>query len=140
MINDYKYIHYKETIKDCKKALLDYQISSIPIIGNIYKKIFKIYTDSGFCEYWKFTLNKEFNGNSLYYKFDEPEFIFSDFKPEEKYDEYFWFKPGELEPRIKILKNCISNLNKYFKMEEDAYKIERKKLKTSKDYFNIDDL
>lgn len=114
------YIEFKEkyetNLKIYKKALRDYKISSIPLIGYLYRKFFNIYTEDGLCAYFKFTLNKKFE--------DFEEFT----APTTKYkeDEEFYYKPGDLKPRIFLIeqailsvKYSIENLNQYYKKKKD---------------------
>lgn len=109
------YIEFKEkyetNLKIYKRALIDYKISSIPLIGYLYRKFFNIYTEDGLCAYFKFTLNKKFE--------DFEEFTAPLTRYEE--DEEFYYKPGDLKPRIYLIeqailsvKYSIENLNQYY--------------------------
>ena len=91
----------KERLKIYKKALWDYRISK-------YLRR-SILTENGLCYYFYakeiITLTPEgVYGDGIKIL---PELYF--YKP---YDQNYWFNPGELNPRIKLLKKAIKMVKK----------------------------
>jgi hypothetical protein len=87
----------QKQLKIYKKALLHYQISSIFIIGFIFKALLLDADISrGFCLYF----------NDYYLQNNLP--ILYSLKPTNTYcNSEYWFKPGKLAPRIECLKKAI---------------------------------
>lgn len=72
-------------------ALIQYYLSYI-----FPKILFK--TDSGFCYHF----SRSYNIITL-----EPIHVLDTLEPIDKYSPGFWFKKGELKPRIELLKQAI---------------------------------
>lgn len=87
----------QKQLKAYKKALLHYQISSIFIIGFIFRALLLDANISfGFCFYF----------DNCYLENDLP--ILYSLKPTTSYyNSEYWFKPGDLAPRIECLKKAI---------------------------------
>jgi len=98
----------EERLKLYKKALRDYKLSNLFIIGYILK--FFLNTRFGFCNYFA-------SSHYIYGSFEEkfPELRVQE--PETKqyitysgFELVYWFKPGDLESRIECLKNAIKQI------------------------------
>lgn len=96
-----------ERLKIYKKMLRDYRISNIPIIGKYFRE--KFYTYSGFCVY----IYKNINSNWSIKAFIE----LYKLKPRYMYDTVYWFKEGDLKPRIELLKKAISDTKMHIEIE-----------------------
>jgi len=82
-------------LKLLKQALYDYRMSRI-FKGFLFRKNRNTY--DGFCHY--FGCNKH-----IWHSTELP--ILNSLKPENMYNKLYWFKSGELLPRIKLLKKAI---------------------------------
>lgn len=74
-----------------KEALSNYKLSLI-----FPRKVFN--TQCGFCYYFRKSQRKEL-------RLDCPTLF--KLRPDEKYDNAYWFKPGKIRPRIQLLKEAI---------------------------------
>ena len=99
----------KDRLKIYQKMLKDYNISNIPIIGFLFSLKQAFNTKYGFCWYlYKSTNNKYFIEDLI---------ELNKLQPINKYNNIYWFKEGELKPRIELLKKAISDTKMHIEIE-----------------------